>query len=228
MQQNRFKTLSLVTSCLVALSLVIGCAQPSAQNRTSNGEKKNYAARGAVTGAIGGAALGMMTASKKDRKKGAILGAIVGGAAGAAYGSYLDKQEEELRAAMEGTGVDVDRQGDVLKITMPGGVTFATGSADIASNFYAPLRNVANSLSQYDQSTIEIIGHTDNTGSRSLNMDLSKKRAQSVANFFTSSGVSGTRIMFSGAGPDFPIASNASEQGKAKNRRVEITLYPPQ
>ena len=120
----------------------------------------------------------------------------------------------------------MQRQGDQIKLIMPGNITFATNSDAIASSFYQPLNNLANSLKQFNQNTIQIVGYTDSTGSRQLNMDLSQRRAQSVANYLTSQGVSPTNLSARGAGPDNPIASNADVNGRAQNRRVEVNLGP--
>ena len=128
---------------------------------------------------------------------GALIGAAV--AAGAGYG-YVDRQEAELRRSMEGTGVQVQRQGDNINLVMPGNITFATNSADIASNFYTPLNNLANSFKQYDQNSIEIVGHTDSTGSHQYNVNLSQLRAQSVANYLMAQGVNGARLSSRGMG----------------------------
>ena len=127
---------------------------------------------------------------------------------------------------MQGTGVEVQRQGDQIKLIMPGNITFATDSAEIVSNFYAPLNNLASSFKQFNQNSIEIVGFTDSTGSRQYNMDLSQRRAQSVATYLTAQGVDGSRLSTRGAGPDQPIASNATADGRAQNRRVEVNLRP--
>ncbi|MNF64187.1 putative lipoprotein YiaD precursor [compost metagenome] len=148
------------------------------------------------------------------------------GAASAGYGYYVDKQEAELRRSMEGTGVEVQRQGDNLNLIMPGNITFATDSANIASNFYSPLNNLATSFKQYDQNNIEVVGHTDSTGSHPYNVNLSQQRAQSVANYLMAQGVNGARVTSRGMGPDQPVASNANEAGRSQNRRVEIKLTP--
>jgi len=224
MKDNNFKPLKLAISSLVSVALITGCVQTN--SGSGDAPKKNKTATYGVSGAVAGAAAGALLSSKKDRKKGAVIGAILGGVAGSAYGSYVDKQEAELREAMAGTDVEVNRTGDVIQLSMPGGVTFASNSANIASNFYGPLNNLAQSLAEYDQSRIEIVGHTDSTGSRNLNMDLSQKRAQSVANYFASNGVAMNRMNFRGEGPDFPVADNTTAQGRAKNRRVEVNLYP--
>ncbi|MBB1519952.1 OmpA family protein [Aquipseudomonas guryensis] len=209
-------------------ALMTGCASqnpydnPSAEQSTGGMSKTaKYGGLGALAGAVAGAAI-----NHDNRGKGALIGAAVAGAAGAGYGYYADKQEAELRRSMEGTGVQVERQGDNIQLIMPGNITFATDSAEIASNFYNPLNNLANSFRQYDQNSIEIIGHTDSTGSHTYNMSLSQRRAQSVANYLLAQGVNAGRVSTRGAGPDQPIASNATAEGRSQNRRVEINLRP--
>jgi len=207
-----------------AVALLAGCASQNPyenQGQASSNKTGKYAGLGALAGAVAGAAIG-----HDNRGKGALIGAAVGAAAGGGYGYYADKQEAELRRSMEGTGVEVQRQGDEIKLIMPGNITFATDSADIVSNFYSPLNNLASSFKQYNQNNIEIVGHTDSTGSHAYNMSLSQRRAQSVANYLTSQGVDGARLSTRGAGPDQPIASNASSDGRAQNRRVEVSLRP--
>ncbi len=125
---------------------------------------------------------------------------------------------------MQGTGVQVERQGDDIKLIMPGNITFATDSANIAPSFYTPLNNLANSFKEFNQNSIEIVGYTDSTGSRQHNMDLSQRRAQSVASYLTSQGVDASRVSTRGMGPDQPVASNADVNGRAQNRRVEVNL----
>ena len=217
-----FKPRGLLIAVSAAV-LLSGCAsqnpydnQPPSSNKTAT-----YGGLGALAGAAAGALI-----SHDNRGKGALIGAAIGGASGAGYGYYADKQEEELRRSMQGTGVQVQRQGDQIKLIMPGNITFATDSAEIVSNFYAPLNNLASSFKQFNQNTIEIVGFTDSTGSRQYNMDLSQRRAQSVAKYLTAQGVDGSRLSTRGAGPDQPIASNATADGRAQNRRVEVNLRP--
>jgi outer membrane protein OmpA-like peptidoglycan-associated protein len=210
----------------MVVATTAGCAVQNPYVR-EDGEMRKSTTYGTV-GALAGAAVGAATSSKKDRGKGALIGAAVGGAAAGGYGYYADKQEAELRRSMQGTGVEVQRNGDDLKLIMPGNITFATNSADIAGNFYAPLNQLANSFKQYDQNSIEIVGHTDNVGAHQYNYTLSQRRAQSVANYLTAQGVNGMRVTTRGMGPDQPVASNASESGRAQNRRVEINLRPLQ
>ncbi|SCY24134.1 Outer membrane protein OmpA [Pseudomonas sp. NFACC37-1] len=210
-----------------AVALLSGCASPNPYDNQgqasteSSGMSKTakYGGLGALAGALAGAAIG-----HDNRGKGALIGAAVVGASAAGYGYYADQQEKKLRASMANTGVEVQRQGDQIKLIMPGNITFATDSANIASSFYQPLNNLANSLKEFNQNQIEIVGYTDSTGSRQHNMDLSQRRAQSVATYLTSQGVSGANLSSRGAGPDNPVASNADVNGRAQNRRVEVNL----
>ncbi|NWC91931.1 MULTISPECIES: OmpA family protein [unclassified Pseudomonas] len=214
-----------------AVALLSGCASPNpydgSQGQANNGSEggisktAKYGGLGALAGALAGAAI-----DHNNRGKGALIGAAVAGIGGAGYGYYADQQEKKLRASMANTGVEVQRQGDQIKLIMPGNITFATNSDAISSSFYTPLNNLANSLKQFNQNTIQIVGYTDSTGTRQLNMDLSQRRAQSVANYLTSQGVSPTNLTARGAGPDNPIASNADVNGRAQNRRVEVNLGP--
>lgn len=211
-----------------AVAMLSGCAtsnpydnQGQAQSSGGMNKTAKYGGLGALAGAVAGAAI-----DHNHRGKGALIGAAVVGAASAGYGYYADKQEAALRASMANTGVEVQRQGDQIKLIMPGNITFATDSSAIASSFYSPLNNLANSLKQFNQSNIEIIGYTDSTGSRQHNMDLSQQRAQSVATYLTSQGVDQAHLSVRGAGPDQPIASNADASGRAQNRRVEVNLKP--
>lgn len=211
-----------------AIAMLSGCASQNpydnqGQAQSSGGLNKTatYGGLGALAGAIAGAAI-----DHNNRGKGALIGAAVAGVGAAGYGYYADKQEAALRASMANTGVEVQRQGDQIKLIMPGNITFATDSAAIASSFYSPLNNLAGSLKQFNQNNIEIIGYTDSTGSRQHNMDLSQQRAQSVSTYLTSQGVDASHLSVRGAGPDQPIASNANANGRAQNRRVEVNLKP--
>ncbi|OLY75844.1 cell envelope biogenesis protein OmpA [Pseudomonas sp. ATCC PTA-122608] len=214
-----------------AVALLSGCASPNpydgSQGQANNGSEggisktAKYGGLGALAGALAGAAI-----DHNNRGKGALIGGAIAGLGAAGYGYYADQQEKKLRESMANTGVEVQRQGDQIKLIMPGNITFATNSDAISSSFYTPLNNLANSLKQFNQNTIQIVGYTDSTGSRQLNMDLSQRRAQSVANYLTSQGVSPTNLSARGAGPDNPIASNADVNGRAQNRRVEVNLGP--
>jgi len=211
-----------------AVALLAGCANQqnpySSQSQGASGGVSNtakYGGLGALAGAVAGAAI-----DHNNRGKGALIGAAVAGIGGAGYGYYADKQEAALRAQMANTGVEVQRQGDQIKLIMPGNITFATNSSNITASFYTPLNNLAGSFKQFSGNTIEIVGYTDSTGSRQHNMDLSLQRAQAVSTYLTSQGVDPSRLSVRGAGPDQPIASNADANGRAQNRRVEVNLKP--
>lgn len=220
---NRTLQHSLVA--LSAAALLVGCASNPYNDGQTGGGTNKAAIYGAI-GAVAGAATGAAVSSKSDRKKGALIGAAVAGAAAGGYGYYLDRQEAELRRSMQGTGIEIQRDGDNLTLIMPGNVTFATDSAAISGSFHGPLNNLAQSFLQYDQNTIDIVGHTDSTGSYQYNMDLSQRRAQSVAAYMQNRGVPYSRMSVRGMGPDQPVASNASAAGRQENRRVEINLRP--
>ncbi|WP_296265707.1 OmpA family protein [Pseudomonas sp. MLB6B] len=211
-----------------AAALMSGCAsqnpyenQGQAQGSGGVSKTAKYGGLGALAGAVAGAAI-----DHNHRGKGALIGAAAVGAAAAGYGYYADRQEKALRESMANTGVEVQREGDQIKLIMPGNITFATDSASIAPSFYSPLNNLANSFKQFNQNTIEVVGFTDSTGARQHNMDLSQRRAQSVGTYLTSQGVDASRVTVRGLGPDQPVASNADANGRAQNRRVEVNLKP--
>lgn len=211
-----------LTALAAGVALLAGCTTNPYTGEQQAGKAGIYGGIGAATGAIIGAA----TSSKKDRAKGALIGAAVGGAAGGGYGYYVDTQEAKLRQTLQGTGVRVQRNGDELKLIMPGNITFASNSADISGGFYPTLNSLVLVFKEFDKNGIDIVGHTDSTGSLELNQNLSNRRAQSVASYLTANGVASARISSYGAGPSQPIASNADVAGRAQNRRVEINLRP--
>mgnify|MGYP003633591526 CR=1 FL=1 len=214
----------LMIAASLSTLLLAGCTTNPYTGERETGKSAIYGLGGAAAGAIIGAA----TSGSDDRGKGALIGATVGGAAGAGYGFYADKQEARLRQELQGSGVQVVRNGDNLQLVMPGNITFASGSSDISSSFYTTLNSLVKVFQEFDKNGVEIVGHTDSTGSNDLNMRLSRDRAQSVASYLVNQGISGARISATGAGPSQPIASNSSEQGRAQNRRVEINLRPMQ
>nr|WP_017675365.1 OmpA family protein [Pseudomonas chengduensis] len=216
------KTRRNLIAATALMALLAGCTTNPYTGESQAGKAGIYGGIGAATGAVIGAA----TSSKKDRGKGALIGAAVGGAAGGGYGYYVDTQEAKLRQTLQGTGVQVQRNGDDLKLIMPGNITFASNSADISSSFYPTLNSLVLVFKEFNKNGVNIVGHTDSTGSQELNQSLSQRRAQSVANYLTANGVPGQRISAYGAGPSQPIASNATDSGRAQNRRVEINLRP--
>jgi outer membrane protein OmpA-like peptidoglycan-associated protein len=182
------------------------------------------AAVGALGGAVGGAIIGAATGT--DPRVGALIGAGVGGLSGAAVGSYMDQQEAEMRAQLASTGVSVTRNGAQIILNMPSNITFAVDSASINPAFQQTLVSVALVLQKYNRTVVDIAGYTDSDGSDAYNQTLSMQRAQSVAGFLGQQGVDTRRFNVLGYGETQPIASNATEAGKAQNRRVEIYISP--
>ncbi|AHE55862.1 OmpA family protein [Sphingomonas sanxanigenens] len=190
------------------------------------GEKRvSKAAIGGAAGVVGGYFLGDLIGGRGDRTE-KILGAGIGGIAGAAIGSYMDKQEQELRRKTAGTDVEVTRDGDNLILNMPSGITFGYDSAAIQPQFRKTLDDVAGTLASYEKTYVDVYGHTDSDGSDAYNQGLSERRAKSVADYLSSHGVSSARLATQGFGESQPIADNATPEGKAANRRVEIKVVP--
>ena len=180
---------------------------------------------GAGAGGVLGYLLGDILGGRNDRTA-KIIGAGVGAVAGGAIGAYMDKQQEEMRRATEGTGVDVIRQGDELLLRMPSNVTFPVDSYTIQPGFRATLDELAQTMATYDSTYIDVLGHTDSTGADSYNQTLSERRAQAVASYLSSRGVNSARVATQGYGESQPIASNDTAEGRAQNRRVEIKVVP--
>ena len=190
------------------------------------GEKKiSKAAIGTLGGAVGGYFLGDLIGGKSDRTA-KILGAGIGAVAGAAVGDYMDRQERELRRQTAGTGVDVIRDGDNLLLRMPAGITFPVNSYAIQPGATSTLDQVAQTLSQYESTYIDVLGHASSDGDAGYNQRLSEQRAQSVADYLAMRGVARARMGVKGYGETMPIASNDTEVGRAQNRRVEIKVIP--
>jgi outer membrane protein OmpA-like peptidoglycan-associated protein len=215
-----FRT-TLVALFLVAFT-VTGC---ESVDSFAHDPDKAKTRRGAGYGAAAGAVVGFVTAGGNPFNSG-MFGAAAGALAGGAVGYYMDKQEAKLREQMAGTGVEVVRQGDNITLDMPGNVTFAFNSADLNAQFYPVLDKVAGTLKEYDKSVVEVAGHTDSVGSDAYNQSLSERRANSVADYLSNHGMSRTRMVTVGAGEGHPVASNDTEEGRAENRRVEITIVP--
>jgi outer membrane protein OmpA-like peptidoglycan-associated protein len=212
-----------VTTALAAALLATTAACISDPN---TGEQRvSKAAIGAGVGAVGGYLLGDLVGGSSDRTE-RIVGTGIGALAGGAVGHYMDRQEQELRRQTAGTGVDIERHGDELVLTMPSGITFDVDHYDIQPQFRPTLDQVAQTLAAYPQTMIDTYGHTDSTGSDAHNQILSENRARSVANYLGSRGVQPVRIAARGFGETQPVADNATETGRAANRRVEIRIAP--
>lgn len=192
----------------------------------NTGERRvSKAAIGAVGGAVGGYLLGDLVGGRRDRTE-RIIGTGIGALAGGAVGAYMDRQEQELRRQTAGSGVQIERRGDELVLTMPTGITFAFDRYDLQPQFRPTLDKVAEVLGDYPQTMIDIYGHTDSVGSDAYNQTLSENRARAVASYLSMQGVQQVRMAALGYGEAQPIADNGTESGRAANRRVEIRIVP--
>jgi outer membrane protein OmpA-like peptidoglycan-associated protein len=218
-RSTRSGVIALFAAASVALA---GCA--SMEDFATNPEKEKTR-KGTGYGAAAGAVVGLLSAGNNPFKS-AMIGAAAGALVGGSVGYYMDKQEAKLREQMAGTGVDVVRTGDNITLDIPGGVTFAFDSSNLNSQFYPVLDKVAGTLREYNKTIIEVAGHTDSVGSDAYNQQLSEKRANSVAAYLSSHGVDRSRMLTVGAGEGHPVATNETEDGRAQNRRVEITIVP--
>ena len=223
----------LVLAAAVLSATLAGCAttaggggyygsQPQQQDNDNNRTQK-----GAIIGAVAGAVAGLLSGDDAtERRQRALVGAGVGGLAGGAIGNYQDRQERALRERMAGTGVDVVRQGDNITLNMPENITFGFDRSDLQPQFYSVLDRVAGTLTEYNQTIVEVAGHTDSKGTDAYNQALSERRAAAVGNYLMSKGLMRDRFILVGAGESRPVASNDTDAGRAQNRRVEITLVP--
>ncbi|MDO6459085.1 OmpA family protein [Granulosicoccaceae sp. 1_MG-2023] len=207
---------SSIIAAVAAAAVLAGCAadDPNRQSKS-----------GAAIGAIAGAVLGHQIEGDKGRYVGAAIGAITG----AAVGTYMDDQqrelEEQLAAEQAANEIEMQRiDEETLQLSLNSGVTFDFNSDTVKPEFYSSLNKVANVLSKYQSTAVHVIGHTDSVGSESYNQDLSERRAGSVGSYLSAHGVSSQRLLLEGRGESEPRASNATEAGRAQNRRVEIYL----
>lgn len=218
---SKIKQLGMMVA---AAALVAGC---QTLDPYTGEAKTSSATKGAAIGAGIGAVAGILTGDdSRDRRKRALIGAGVGGLAGGAVGAYMDRQEAQLREQLQGSGVSVTRVGDDIILNMPGHVTFQTNSADLNPQFFSVLDSVALVAKEFDKTVVEVAGHTDSTGSAEYNQALSERRAATVATYLVNRGVNQQRILAYGRGLTQPIADNATPEGRALNRRVEIRLSP--
>lgn len=195
--------------------MLVGALSCSSWNRKQKGAVVGATAGGVVGGVIGKQA--------GNTAAGAILGAVIGGAAGAYIGNYMDKQAEEMERDLEGT--KIERIGEGIKVTFDSGLLFEVDKAALNDNSKANLTNLAVILNKYPDTEILLEGHTDATGTEEHNLELSRARSQSVANFLTGQNVNATRFTIMGYGESQPIASNETLDGRKQNRRVEVAIY---
>lgn len=215
---QKTKSILLITSLSFAATLGTGCTVLDPYT----GEKKtSKAVKYGATGAVVCGLVGAIKSGKRARN--AALGC---GAIGAGVGAYMDHQEKELRDELAGTGVGVQRDGDQIQLVMPGDITFETNRYDINGNFYPVLDSVAKVLYKYTDTSLEVAGFTDSVGSASYNQGLSEKRANNVKMYLQSRDIAPNRLRSLGFGKQHPIASNTTESGRARNRRVELTIIP--
>ena len=213
-------TKRLVASSIIAGLLLGGCAPMDG----GSGTGMSKAQTGAILGGIAGAVIGKQTGNNSNKR--AVIGGVLGAIVGAKVGDYMDQQEQELNQELQGSGVQVQRDGDNINLNMPDGITFDTNQAVIKPSFYPVLNDVASVLSKYNKTMIEIQGHTDNVGDSMYNERLSTMRANSVASALRTRGVTTGRMTTAGYGETMPITSNSTEAGRAANRRVEIKIIP--
>jgi len=219
MSHSGFRGIALFAAAALALS---GCASTRADGAPKD---RNNKAIGAGAGALAGAAIGAAVGGDK-RGRNAGIGAGAGALLGLGIGAYMDAQEKKLRERLNGAGVTVLREGDEILLRVPNDLTFDVDRADLKADVRASLDEIAKTIVEYPETTVRVTGHADATGSDAYNLQLSERRADSVAQYLERQGVAGGRIRAVGRGEADPIASNAEETGRARNRRVEIRLIP--
>ena len=219
------RLLTGVASALAIVLLLSACATDEYGNRLPMSDTE----KGSLIGAVGGAAVGALVASKSG--KGALIGAIGGGIAGGLVGNYMDKQKKDFEKALQpelNNGVVRIQKlpNDELLVGMTGATAFEVNSDVIMPGFYSTLDKIADILNRYGKTQLVIVGHTDSTGSDQHNQVLSEKRAGAVAQYFLTRNVIPQRLSAYGKGKSEPIASNATPEGRQRNRRVDITIIP--
>ncbi|MCB2130685.1 MAG: OmpA family protein [Rhodobacteraceae bacterium] len=214
---------TFLAGAMAASLALAGCTPVDTYSSNPNQRTKE----GAITGAAIGAGLGLLTGKGgKNKRDRALAGAVIGGLGGAVIGNQLDKQAAELQSEIRDSRVRIINEGNQLRVVMPNGILFATDRSDVQPAIQNDLFALADNLNRYPNTRVEVIGHTDSDGSAVYNLDLSQRRANSVAAILRGAGVSPYRIRAYGAGEDQPVASNLTEAGKAQNRRVEILIIP--
>ena len=209
--------LTLATAALALTTACAGTGGPNDNRMTGQG-----AAIGAGLGALAGAATGD---NREERIRNGLIGASLGAGVGAGIGNVLDKQEQELRNQLGGN-VGIVNNGQNLTVTLPQDILFATNSTTVSGTAQGNLSTLSRSLQQYPNSTVNVIGHTDDVGDAAFNFDLSQRRAQAVASVLTANGVAPSRIRSIGRGEDQPVATNLTPEGRQQNRRVDIVITP--
>lgn len=210
----------LTSPLLVASAATLflaSCTDPAVVTGQTNSNEKNGAMIGGLLGGLVGATKG---------GKEAVVGAALGAVAGTAIGGAMSAQQQDLEDTLSNTEIDVQNNGTYLAVVMPQGILFDSDSSAIKAGLNSDLSALAANLGKYPDSTVQILGHTDNTGTAEHNQALSQRRADAVKSSLVSNGVSSGRISATGKGEDSPVQSNLTEEGKAANRRVEVLIYP--
>lgn len=218
---NRMKTrfaLLLATSGILVLG---ACNQTADPYGTTTTPGMSRAQQGAIAGAVVGGLIGA-----GESRENAVKGAIIGATAGAVGGSILDQQKKALQQSLNNPNIQIVNNGSYLTVVMPESTLFATDSAAVGAQGQNDLYTIAQNLGQYPNSRVQVIGHTDSTGSAAYNQDLSERRARSVAGILTAGGVATSRVTTAGRGATVPVASNDTAAGRTQNRRVEILIVP--
>ena len=210
----------LTISALVTALILTGCANMS--------ETQKGTAKGAAIGAGAGAVVGAIAGKGKGAAIGAAVGAGAGAIAGNVWSKRMEEQKRQMEEATQGTGVQVSQTEDnQLKLAIPSDVSFASGKADIQPNFRPVLESFATTLKNNPRTLVTIIGHTDNTGSDSINNPLSINRAANTRDYLTARGIAANRFTIDGRGSREPLVANDTAANRAKNRRVEIFVAEP-
>lgn len=207
---------------ILATASVLGLSGCVSNTPAPMGERTQA---GAIIGGMVGGFLGGTT-NDSNPGLGAVVGAAAGAVAGGAIGAALDRQAQDLRGSLANDDIVIQNTGQELIVTMPDGILFDVDSAAIRASLQSDIRTLARNLQAYPNTTVDVIGHTDNTGSAGYNQDLSSRRAQAVAGVLLEQGVSPSRVRAYGRGEDAPVASNLTPEGRQLNRRVEVIIRP--
>ncbi|MGH1441205.1 MAG: OmpA family protein [Cellvibrionaceae bacterium] len=213
--------MQIIKPIITAFGAVVVLAACTTQDAYTGDSKVNRATTYGLVGAVVCGAIGSRESSKRARNAAAACGL-----AGAGVGAYMDAQERKLRAELVGSGVQVVRDGDNLRLVMPNNITFAVNQASLSSSIYGTLNSVVKVLNEFNETRLQVAGHTDSSGDANYNQELSVRRANSVGDYLKSRNVSSSRLATVGYGESRPIASNASASGRAENRRVELLIQP--
>lgn len=206
-----------IAAGMLAATLLAGCVDPDGTS--------NQPGTGVVVGGLTGAAAGQIIGGDT---RSTVIGGVIGAAVGGAVGMQMAAQERELRASLAGSGAAITNTGSDLRVVLPESVTFRTASSVVEPGFRPALRAVSASLGRHPNSTVRVVGHTDNVGTAAYNNTLSQNRALAVARELIAAGTDGNRIRVAGRGFYEPAFSNSTAAGRAENRRVEIVITPSQ